>query len=188
MVPSFFQFLLPPTVADVSNYQLRNNNNYTVPNCRLTTSSKSFIPSTTRLWNSLDEITRNSHSLPTFKTAIAQRNTNKVHCLEYLGNRKFNIIHARLRHNCSILNYDLFRCNIVEDPSCRCGNPCENVFHFFMECPLYSQARDSLFNDTVATSNVNLNTFLFGNALLSLDDNSIIFKAVQRYIRDSGRF
>ena len=81
----------------------------------------------------------------------------KAHCLEFLGNRKFNIIHARLRHNCSIPNYDPFRCNIVEDPSCRCGNPCENVFHFFNV------------NDTVATSNVNLNTFLFWNSLISQD-------------------
>jgi len=57
-----------------------------------------------------------------------------------------------------------------------------------MKFPLYSQARATVFNDTVVTSNVSLNTFLLGNAVLSLDDNTFIFEAVQRYIRDSGRF
>ena len=106
------------------------------------------------------------------------------------GVRKLGIIHARLRHNCSVLNYDLFRCNLVGDPSCMCGNPCENIFHFFTECPLYMQARDTLYknNDTAVTGNVNLNTFLYGNPAVSLDDNNIIFRAVQRYIRESGRF
>ena len=60
MVPAFFHSLLPPTVADVSNYPLRNNRNYILPKCRLTLTNNSFIPSTTRLWNSLDNDLRNS--------------------------------------------------------------------------------------------------------------------------------
>jgi hypothetical protein len=37
-----------------------------------------------------------------------------------LGSRKCNIIHTRLRHQCSLLGADLFRANIVNDPSCGC--------------------------------------------------------------------
>jgi len=50
-----------------------------------------------------------------------------------------NIIHTRLRHQCSSLGADLFRANIVSDPSCPCGCPLEDedAIHYLLECPLY---------------------------------------------------
>jgi hypothetical protein len=50
-----------------------------------------------------------------------------------LGSRKCNIIHTRLRHQCSSLGADLFRANIVNDPSCPCGCPLEDAIHLY-EC------------------------------------------------------
>ena len=39
-----------------------------------------------------------------------------------------NIIHTKVRHNC-ILNYDLYRKNIVVTPDCSCGKQ-EDAYHF----------------------------------------------------------
>jgi hypothetical protein len=50
---------LPPVTSDVNKYNLRNNQNYVPPRCRLRTSASSFIPSTVLLWNNLDISIRN---------------------------------------------------------------------------------------------------------------------------------
>jgi hypothetical protein len=61
-----------------------------------------------------------------------------------LGSRKCNIIHTRLRHQCSSLGADLFRANIISDPSCACGCPLEDAIHYLLECHLYTNARMQL--------------------------------------------
>ena len=74
-------------------------------------SMTSFIPFTVSLWNNLDLNVRNSPNI-----------------LWYYGegSRKLSILHARLRHQCSSLNADLFRINITNDPKCQCGAPHED--------------------------------------------------------------
>ena len=42
------------------------------------------------------------------------------------GSRKLSILHARLPHQCSSLNSDLYRINITNDPKCQCGAPYED--------------------------------------------------------------
>jgi hypothetical protein len=42
------------------------------------------------------------------------------------------------------LNYDLFRVGIVADTSCRCGASLENLKHFFLDIPIYLEARTTL--------------------------------------------
>ena len=56
MAPSYLQDLIPPLVSEVSYYPLRNNRIITVPYNRTSSSQKSCIPSSIRLWNSLIEI------------------------------------------------------------------------------------------------------------------------------------
>jgi hypothetical protein len=46
---------------------------------------------------------------------------------------------TKLRYNYNILNYDLFRFNLKNNPGCVCGFECENVFHFFLECSINEQ-------------------------------------------------
>lgn len=188
LVPTYLQNLLPPTVAEVSHYPLRNSSNYTLPQHRLSLSGSSFISSTTRLWNSLDDNIRNSQSLACFKRSLLNPDRQRLPFHIYNGERKHSILHARLRQNCSTLNYDLFRCNLTDDPSCLCGNPCENVFHYFFECPLYLIQRHALFNDIQTVADIDLNTLLCGSTKTSTGNNVIIFKAVHRFIRDSDRF
>ncbi|XP_063446894.1 uncharacterized protein LOC134726421 [Mytilus trossulus] len=51
--PDYLCDVMPPLVGQVSNYDLRNSNNYVVPGYRLDITRKSFSPSTTIEWNSL---------------------------------------------------------------------------------------------------------------------------------------
>ena len=51
--------------------------------------------------------------------------------------RRPNILHARLRRNCSWLKYDLFRSNIITDSRCVCGFIREDACHFLLNSRLY---------------------------------------------------
>ena len=48
------------------------------------------------------------------------------------GSAKLSILHARLRHQCSSLNSDLYRINITNDPKCQCGAPYEDSIHYLI--------------------------------------------------------
>ena len=51
-------------------------------------------------------------------------------------------MYTRLRHQCSSLGADLSRANITDDLRCPCGCPSEDVIHYLLECPLYTNARE----------------------------------------------
>ena len=123
--------------------------------------------------------------MESFKKAIKIK-VNKVPPFYQFGERRLNIWHTCLRNDCSQLNADLYRCNIVEDPSCLCGFSYENRYHFFLVCPNYTAARVKLFDDL--NRDVNLDTLLNGSENLSIEENYRIFKLVQKYIKDTGRF
>jgi hypothetical protein len=96
----------------------------------------SFIPSTVSLWNNLDLNVRNSPNISCFKSRIKEKTVKSPEYYDE-GSRKLSILHARLRHQCSSLNSDLYRINIINDPKCQCGAPYEDSIHYLMECPLY---------------------------------------------------
>ena len=118
--PQYLCNCLPPTVSSISDHNLRNNENYTTPRSRLRISLTSFIPYTVSLWNNLDLNVRNSPNISCFKSRIKEKTVKSP---EYYGegSSKLSILHARLRHQCSSLNSDLYRINITNDPKCQCG-------------------------------------------------------------------
>ena len=131
-----------------------------------------FIPSTMKLWISLNNTIRNVNILSKFKSEL------KKICY---GPRKLNIILTQLRSSASFLNYDLFRVGIVSDPSCRCGAAFENLKHFLLDCPIYLQARTTLIdNINMATTCyiLDMKFLTCGNANLTYEENCIIFKHV----------
>jgi hypothetical protein len=99
---------------------------------------------------------------------------------------RLSILHARLRHQWSSLNSDLHRINITNDPKCQCGAPYEDSIHYLMECPLYQNERYCLFRNLRETSK-NIETLLFGNDEISINENSNIFNKVRAYIRQTKR-
>ena len=59
--------LVPPTVGNISQYNLSNETKlHTIP-ARYQQYYNSFLPSTTRIWNSLPDDTKNSPSVESFK-------------------------------------------------------------------------------------------------------------------------
>jgi hypothetical protein len=88
-----------------------------------------------------------------------------------LGSRKCNIIHTRLRHQCSPLGADLFRANIINDSSCPYGCPLEDDIHYLLECPLYTNARMQLYMNIIPYTV----TLLFGSYNLTDETNLIVF-------------
>ena len=184
--PQYLCNCLPPTVSSISDHNLRNNENYTTPRSRLRMSLTSFIPSTVSIWNNLDLNVRNSPNISCFKSRIKEKTVKSP---EYYGegSRKLSILHARLRHQCSSLNSDLYRINITNDPKCQCGSPYEDSIHYLMECPLYQNERYCLFRNLRET-NKNIETLLFGNDENSINENSNIFNKVRAYIRQIKRF
>ena len=108
--PSYLCDLLPPLVRDVTNYPVRNRNDYTVPRCRLSLYHSSFISSVINLWNSLDDDTRNTRISDSFKINVKSKVVlAKIPAHFLVGDRRHNISYARLRRSCSSLKYDIFR-------------------------------------------------------------------------------
>ena len=58
----------------------------------------------------------------------------------YIGTRLEQILHARLRMQCSFLNHHLFRKDIVNSPFCQCGAT-ETTAHFLLHCPRHNATR-----------------------------------------------
>jgi hypothetical protein len=79
-VPDYLTELVPPTVADTNNYNLRNRLNLSQPSYRLYTYQQSYFPSTIRLWNTLDLNLRQLPTLPSFKSKIATNIFSTENC------------------------------------------------------------------------------------------------------------
>ena len=101
--------------------------------------------------------------------------------LRWAKNRKAQILHTRLRTNCSSLNLDLFLKGITDSPMCRCGS-IENSQHFFFHCPYYQQQRNALLNVVSTYHRPTLDLLLYGESSLSYDVNMLIFENIHRFI------
>ena len=100
------------------------------------------------------------------------------------GPRKLNILHTRLRYQCSSRNADLSRIHIINNYKCNCGASFEDAIHYFLECSLcLNEIRTLLSNcDDI---NIIIETLLFGNDDYSYDVNSKIFGKVRTFINQS---
>ena len=112
----------------------------------------------------LDNDTRNTRTFDTFnikrKVVLA-----KIPAHFLIGDRRPNILYARLRRNCSSLKYDLFRFNIITDSRWVCGYIREDASHFLLNCRLYIEQRTILFN-VLHHNNFrkDIRTLLFGDS------------------------
>lgn len=171
-----------------------NSHNYSLPKCRLQVYKSSLIPTVIGEWNSLPLHIREVNSLSTFINLITSDkdilNINKSPPSYFsFGDRFYNIIHTKLRHNC-ILNCDLFRYNIIESPSCTCGKV-EDTYHYFFSCTKYARARDELFNNVFKIRNLNIvntHVLLWGDVTVSDSVNETLFSMVHLFIKKSERF
>ena len=141
-------------------------------------------------WNSLPTELKTCQSLSSFKRLLKRNNESPYILYATENTRKSGIIHSRLHNRCSMLNSELFRVNLRDDPSCQCGAPHENSKHFLLECLLYAAQRTSVLDliNPLTNSVVNLKLLLYGATNLKLETNILIFDYVQQFINSSKRF
>ena len=198
LLPDYISNIFPKKRTNISIYNTRNSENYSIPKCRLQLYKCSFIPTVVNEWNALSVETRQSDSIRIFKKQLAaifaynDCNTaaHKSRPEFYsFGDRYTNIIHTKLRHNCA-LNSDLFRFNIINSPLCSCGKV-EDTYHYFFTCTKYSALRNDIFNEIFRIENLNIvntHVLLWGDCSIGTTDNKHLFSLVHRYIKSSKRF
>ena len=146
-----------------------------------------MFPDCVRKWNRLDKDIRAVVSHNSFKNKIVTDKCSPS-SLFYLGQRKFNIIHAQLCMNCSNLSAHLYSLHVVNSPACICSHTAEDTAHYFLDCPLYYAQRMTLRNVVTRYTQFDLNVLLYGDSGIDHDRNVVIIQAVHDYIRDSERF
>ena len=117
LTPYYLTSLIPSTVNEKSNYNLRNSNDIRTVNARTSQYFSSFLPSTIREWNTLPEEQRNAMTVTSFKYQL-NHPSSSIPKFYYVGERQTQILHTRLRTKCSSLNYYIFLRNLTDSPFC----------------------------------------------------------------------
>ncbi|MEW8548206.1 MAG: reverse transcriptase family protein [Candidatus Thiodiazotropha sp.] len=186
LTPNYLYQLLPSRVHQASRYPLRNSSDFSVPASRTTTYCNSFLPMTLKAWNALNQDIRNAPSLGIFKKKIRIPMTISPRYFDTIQlSRKGQILHARIRLECSSLNQHLFKKNLVSSPLCSCGQP-ETSSHFLLFCTNYNLLRQRYLS--VLPHRLSLSLLLNGDPNEPEVVNNIIFKHVQLYILSTKRF
>ena len=149
---------------------------------RIETYRLSFIPSSVRLYNSLDIVDRSFE----YANSLMKRPSPS---LFYHGLRSSGIKHAQLRMKCSKLSFHLFSLHVVDSPACPCGNDCEDSNHYLLRCPLFYQARNKLLNEIreLTMTDISCELLLYGSTDLGIEISKKVFDAVHRFIDESDR-
>ena len=179
--PLYLQTLLPANIGTIRPNS-RNADNYYVVKTRTETFRSSFIPSSIKMWNSSNP---NERSIDYVMELMKVKNND----IFYIGNRAENIKHAQLRMNCSKLNAHLFSLHVVDTSACLCGNPVEDNYHFFLDCPLYYMLRINLFQQlqSLEINDIDISLLLYGSDNYDFKTNCSIVEAVHCFIKESER-
>ena len=102
------------------------------------------------------------------------------------GKRKLQILHTRIRTNCSSLNYDLFQRNINDSTMPMWGHIKRRALFFL--CSIYQNQGTDVINSDSVHSKVFLQIILNGNNTLSYRANIAIFETVHKNINDTKIF
>ena len=157
-IPTFIKSTLPCTRKQSIPKTLRSASKQTIPLVRTSTYYKSYIPSTTRIWNTFPEHVRADSKYTTFNKYLTELiATPTPPSYFFIGTQIGNLLHTKLRLNVSRLNFHQFSLQRIDSPSCSCGYPLENTRHFLLHCPFYCTQRENLF----LTLSLVLNTDFF---------------------------
>jgi hypothetical protein len=186
--PSTLSNLLPDRNMDRTHHNTRSRENVIIPHASTNTFKDFYFPDTLRMWNALPPTQRNLSTYEAFCNSLGK--PSKKPSRFYQGNRRSQILHTRIRLECSPLNYHLHKKNIVDNPGCQCGGWCESAKHYLLECSLYRQQRANLLDylRDLRIPVVNTETLLFGDNNMDESKNIKLFIAVQNYIVETERF
>ena len=77
---------------------------------------------------------------------------------------------------------------IHDNPLCDLCGMIEDAIHYFFHCRKFTLERQ-VFNDTVRVFQpLSIDMILYGNFNLNMENNIVLFRAVQRYIHATKRF
>ena len=183
LTPTYLLDIIPPHINETIDYPLRNADHFQNFRANSNLFHESFFPSTIRAWNNLPNEIKESTSVSAFKVQL-NKNLPKPPKYFNVGSRLGQVLQARLRMECSALNADLYRKNIVNSPSCQCGG-FENAQHLFFTCPLYAESRRNL---SIRLDNYSINQLLYGIEHSTLQENTTLFIEVQNFLTSCGRF
>lgn len=187
--PQYLVNLVPNRVGSRHEHNTRQTDNLLNINTRTSLYASYFLPSSIKLWNSLQPEIRLCNSISLFKRKLQDQN-NKVPVHYYSGCRLGQILHTRLRMNSSSLNSHIFLRNLTDSPNCRCGS-IETNSHFLLFCPLYRNLRRDLIDSVTQLSTgitVNEQLLLYGSNELTDKQNCDLFLLVQNFIIKTKRF
>ena len=184
LTPDYLSDLLPPIVQDNVTYNLRNANNMRSLRARTNLYFNSFFPSTIRAWNELPDETKGASTVSAFKYQL-NKHKKPPPMYFHAGTRKGQILHTRIRMECSSLNSHLYSKNIINSPSCSCGG-FESAYHFFFICPIYRHTRNIYLSDVLQTHKTH--ELLYGKETATDLENEALFLKVQDFIIHSKRF
>ena len=196
-IPNYIRAVLPAKRLNSINRSLRNATTLTEITNHTTKYHNSYIPATTRLWNHLSNETRSTTSTKSFKKQVTQKsNPDKPPLYYSLGSKIGNRLLTRLRVGMSKLNAHAFKIQKVDSPHCQCGSKLENVRHYLLHCPLYTQLRQQLFDSISLIISEHFATksdeeklaLMLHGPTLNYDTIRSVAQSVQNYTLSTKRF
>ena len=197
MTPSYLTSKLPPRKRQYL-FSAGESLSFRQPRCRTSRYLDSFQPNGISTQNNVIGNFDSMPSIGVFKAHMLSfirphiKSTYGIH--DPLGLRFLFM----LRLNLSPLRSHKFHHNFLDTPSanCPCASGVEDTYHFLLACPLFSNERETLFRTTEAILNKanypgmrdKFLFFLYGNHLLSNDDNRFILLSTIKFIKDTKRF
>ena len=127
------------TVGERNRLARRRLEDYTLIKCKTVQFQQSFLPRSIKEWNTLTLPVRTNLSKQQLKAKFTPKRTKKL----FTGvevTRWSSILMSRRRCRNPDLNSNLFQRCMKDTPCCDCGATEEAMEHFFMRCPLYSDA------------------------------------------------
>lgn len=185
--PPYLQEHIPQTVQERTHgrYNLRTNRNLSQPAARTETFKKSYFPTMVTTWNNSDPTLTSIPSRTTLRNTL-DHDIPKHNPYFNFGRRKFNIVMARMRMECSDLNSHLFHYHVIPSPECRCGG-LETTTHYLLDCPLFTVHRTELSNKLrLLNINLTVQTILHGTSDPELDHRLIAL--VDEFVTATNRF
>ena len=181
--------ILPRTQQQEDNRARRQPHNLPVPRHNTELLHRSFVNSTIPTWNRLPAHLKAIDNIDDFKRQLkSQVDKQDIPHRHYIGDRKAQILHNRLRSGNCDLNDNLYRIKLSDNQNCNCG-AIETIKHYFLECNGLNAQRDILTNEcTKLGLDLKLKTLLNGDDSQNEETNIKLFKLVQEYIIKTKRF
>ena len=196
LAPRYLTEIMPHTREQDTNRKFRNATTHSYERAQTTSYKRSFFILANKLYNELPDVVRSLRQNKFNKHITEQLGTPQPPEFYALGSKTGNILHTRLRNEMSGLNSHLFKIQRTTAPSCPCGHNTESVRHYLLECSLYTNQRNTLFNNIRLTLNCDLTQhsaltqlqiLLRGTHLDSGDGRTVAYH-LQTFILNSRRF